>query len=387
LKICFLSSMHPLRDKRVFDKEAISLAQAGFEVIHIAPGEGEDLGQACESGVQFIGYKAPEGIAGRLLRLLDLYRRAARVRADCYHCNEVDSWLVGALLKLRKHRRLLLFDAHEHYSSRFDAYEMPSCMARLGGWMVKWLFRLLLPSTDLVVLAKASVASEFSAYEHKCVLVRNFTLLAHMQQETAEHNASAAECSSGMVTVCHLGLISRIRGWPQLLSAMSRCRSEKLRLHIIGTFNDNSQRDFEEHAQRLQLAGRICIEGWQPFAQAYAKLRASQIGLILFQPGLVNHVYALPHKMFDYMMAGLPLIAPAFAEEVAAIVREADCGVILDSSDPNEIAHALDHLAAHPEERKRMGENGRRAVIERYNWESEARRLISAYRELEAKTV
>jgi glycosyltransferase involved in cell wall biosynthesis len=82
------------------------------------------------------------------------------------------------------------------------------------------------------------------------------------------------------------------------------------------------------------------------------------------------------------MMAGLPVVAPSFAEEVAYIVRETECGLLVDPSNPDEIAEVLDQLARDASLRRRLGENGRRAVLEKYNWEAEAGRLIQMYDEL-----
>jgi glycosyltransferase involved in cell wall biosynthesis len=103
--------------------------------------------------------------------------------------------------------------------------------------------------------------------------------------------------------------------------------------------------------------------------------------LVLFQPGEENHRLALPHKLFDCMLAGLPVIAPAFAEEVAAAVREAGCGVLVDSADPGAIAAAVEWLGQ-PARRAAMGEAGRRAALGRFGWAGEAARLVALYRVL-----
>lgn len=159
-------------------------------------------------------------------------------------------------------------------------------------------------------------------------------------------------------------------------------QSRNLDIHIVGTFNDGTQAEFEERVRELGLQDRVLVEDWMPFEQAWARIRASHIGLVLFQPGIRNHVYALPHKMFDYMLAGIPVIAPAFAEQVAEIITEVDCGILLDPSSPQQVAAALERLVNDEEERKRLGRNGRRAVLERYNWEAEAEKLIGMYQEL-----
>ena len=123
-----------------------------------------------------------------------------------------------------------------------------------------------------------------------------------------------------------------------------------------------------------------------PLKEMRRQLGEADTGLILFQPGIQNHIFAMPHKMFDYMRERLPVILPEFAVEVAPIVREEECGILLDPSEPQAIAAALDRLAADPELRKRLGENGRRAVFRRYNWEREFEKLLAVYRRLESRT-
>ena len=81
------------------------------------------------------------------------------------------------------------------------------------------------------------------------------------------------------------------------------------------------------------------------------------------------------------MLAGLPVIAPDFAEETAAVVREAGCGLLVDTSDAGAIAAAVAALAD-PARREEMGAAGRAAALGRFGWAGEAARLVALYREL-----
>src|SRR5712672_3507476 len=122
MKICFLSSMHPPLDKRVFYKEARGLSKAGYEVVHLAPGDGKEW---TEEGVRIITYKPPKGLWARVMQMRSLYARARLIDADVYHCNELDSWLVGAMLRLFS-KRMFVFDVHEHYPEDFAEHYCPS---------------------------------------------------------------------------------------------------------------------------------------------------------------------------------------------------------------------------------------------------------------------
>jgi glycosyltransferase involved in cell wall biosynthesis len=78
------------------------------------------------------------------------------------------------------------------------------------------------------------------------------------------------------------------------------------------------------------------------------------------------------------MLVGLPVVAsdfPLYKE----VVESSRCGLLVDPTRPEEIARAMEHLIEHPQEAKQMGENGRRAVLEKFNWEKESQRLLQIY--------
>jgi glycosyltransferase involved in cell wall biosynthesis len=150
-------------------------------------------------------------------------------------------------------------------------------------------------------------------------------------------------------------------------------------LTVIGECNDGSQTAFDARVAELGLQSRVRTMGWIAAADAFREVARADIGLVMFQPGFRSHTDSLPHKLFDYMLAGLPVIVPDFGVEVAGIVREAGCGLLVDPSDSGAVANALGTLARNPEERRRMGDNGRRSVLEKYNWEAEAKELLGMY--------
>jgi len=378
--VCFLSAKHPPLDKRVNDKEATSLAQHGFEVVHLAPHTG--AAEWVQRHVRLITYAPPRSTFDRLLQLPRLYRLAASVDAACYHCNEVDSWLVGVLLKLMRGKKVV-FDVHEHYPSMFAERLSPAWLQPCAAWIMRLGFRLLALFTDRLVFAKKFISEDFTGFESKHVLVENFVPLAYKDVQHQEGGNRQKDDAKGGVRAIYLGSMERQRGCWELLDAVARARSQDLCIEIVGTFVDGSRANFERRVVELGLSERIHMEDWLPFDQAYQRVLGADIGLILFLPGQKNHNLALPHKMFDYMLAGLPIIAPNFAKEVAEIITEADCGILIDPLNPDEIAQALDHLATDPQERQRLGRNGRRAVLDKYNWDAEFEKLLEMYTTLQ----
>ena len=374
MKVCFLSSLHPPMDKRVFDKEARTLAAAGHQVTHLAPGDGI-LREV--DGVQIVTYQGRKGIFGRLAQLTKLYHLACDIDADVYHCNEVDSWMVGAALRILE-RKVCVFDVHEHYPEDFAENYYPKWAQPVARVMIAILINALSRMASGIVLAKSSLEKDFSHLPKDRVhLVENFVSLAALE------SASREDVREPPLKLIHLGLIGRLRGWPQLLQALTMARCQSVQLLILGATNDGSEQALRTEIEHLGLANRVRYETWLPYEEAMAQVRLSDAGLIMFQPGLYNHVHALPHKMFDYMAGELVVIAPGFAVEVAAIVRDAQCGLLIDPSNPGSIAEAIDHLCDNPDQLQMLGRSGRTAVLNRYNWEAESERLLAMYKNFE----
>jgi glycosyltransferase involved in cell wall biosynthesis len=152
---------------------------------------------------------------------------------------------------------------------------------------------------------------------------------------------------------------------------------DNLRLDLIGRFEPAS---LEVKLQKMQGYQRVHSHGWLQPEEVYKHLARATIGLVCLRPE-PRYSIALPVKLFEYMAAGLPVIAsnfPLWKE----IVEGNECGMTVNPLDPKEIAGAIEYLLEHPALRRKMGENGRQAVLEKYNWETEGKKLLELYEEL-----
>jgi glycosyltransferase involved in cell wall biosynthesis len=379
--ICFVSAEHPAFDKRVFEKEAVSLARAGFEVTHVCPGPAE--GRERARGVEVVTYTRRRGKVGRLLSLAKLFRLARSVNADAYHCNEPDSWLVGILMRLL-HGRLAVFDCHEHYPGQVVRW-VPAGFRRAAVHLIRYYLQVMGLLTHLIVLAKYSVADDFSWSSRRHVVVLNTTRLEALQRNRERTGLTGAAGGMAPFAFVHIGVFRRERGSEQLLDAMrelARRGRRDYRVVLIGEFKDGSEQDFFHKADAAGVRELIDFHRWMPFEAAFERVGRCQAGLVLFQKDVLNNVYGMPHKMFDYMLAGLPVIAPDFAPDIVRVLRDSSAGLLIDTADARALADVMQRLIDDPDEAAAIGRRGQEAVFARYHWEADAATLMQAYGEL-----
>lgn len=378
MKICLLNVLHDALDKRMYHKVARSLVAAGHEVVSIAPGSAD--GASGEPGVRFVPVPEARSFAARLWSVARLARLGCRERAAVYIAPEPESWVAALLIKMTGGGKVVL-DMHEHIPSEFAKF-FPACCRGIVSWITVRFMRLFARFTDLIILTRESFDVFWTGLNTPRVTVINTN---HLQPQCEHIPEFLTEAYASCPTLIHQGIFGDIRGSYQLFEAMKQVAAEvpDIRCIVLGRYAYGDETAYREAICGAGLEQNIVMMDAVPYEQVPAYIAVSQVGLILFQPGLPNHTLAMPHKLFDYMRESKPVIAPAFSLEVSRIVREADCGILVDVTAPEAIAGAMLDLLRNPEKAVRLGQNGRRAVEEKYNWQQDERRLIEAINRLE----
>ena len=113
--------------------------------------------------------------------------------------------------------------------------------------------------------------------------------------------------------------------------------------------------------------------------EAYAS--SATVGVSPIVPSCLNYRYSLPNKLFQYMAAGIPVVASDF-RQVREVVEGSGSGIVVDTTRPEAIARGIRRVLADPAEAAAMGARGRAAVEQRFNWEVSAAVLRNAYEHL-----
>ena len=363
--IAHLTSVHPRSDIRIFLKMCVSLAGAGHDVtLVVADGKGEKI----EDGVRIVD----AGKSGsRLDRMVGATRRvlarAIELDADLYHIHDPE--LLPAALALKRRGKRVIFDAHEDLPRQIlsKPYLHPAAR-RAVSWAAGLFERYAARKLDAVIGATPFITAKFAAMGADAVNINNFPMLGELDA-AAPWDAKARE-------VCYVGGIEVVRGIREVVTAMACCRSGA-RLNLAGNFS--------EKQVRLDVGAapgwaRVNELGFVSRSQVRDVLACSVAGLVTLHP-TPAYLDSLPIKMFEYMSAGLPVIAsdfPLWRE----LIEGNECGLCVDPQDPKAIAAAIDRLIEDPDLARRMGGNGRRAVHERYNWSIEENKLLALYQRL-----
>lgn len=169
------------------------------------------------------------------------------------------------------------------------------------------------------------------------------------------------------------GLDTTLRAMPKVISHIPEAL-----LMLVG--DGAARSDLEELSSELGLEAHIRFEGWVEFDRIPAYLAASDVCILPLIRSVQTDA-ALSHKLFQYMLMGKPVVASACVE-MSRVIQEAGCGLLFPPGDSEALGDSLISLKD-PELRNRLGERGREAVLNRYNWSHSAARLLQVYEDLQ----
>lgn len=365
-KVVHLTSAHPAADVRIAFRECGTLAAAGYNVVLVAAG---DLTQPLPDGVVLRSVPKPRNRAERMTRTVwDVFRTALRENADVYHFHDPE--LVGVGLALRALGRKVVFDVHEDIPKDIvDKPWIPAMLRKPIAASAAAVLYVVQKGFSAIVAATPAIARRFDG--SRTVVINNYPRLEDLpiDQTDPKRRTNAA---------LYLGSITELRCIEEMVRAFAEPGiPQDARFLLAGMFGDEQL----EHSVR-ELPGweRVTYLGQCTRAQVKDLLAQARAGLLLYRAA-ANHEECVPNKLFEYLGAGLPVIV-ADTMQCREIVEEGPCGLVVDPTDVGAIAKAITWMIEHPDLAHEMGERGRRLVLERYQWSSEAKKLTSLYSQI-----
>ena len=374
-KVCHLAAVHKLNDMRVYEKECKSLAANGFDVTLIGFGEQEHSDQA--HGVKRIWLHCPIKnhleILTRRNRLL--LNKAMEEDAAIYHLHEPELLPLG--LKLKRAGKKVVFDSHEFYGwqlkeniHKIKIMRVPAWMMKLVGGLYMQYEKFVCKRIDAVVQVCTLHGKDY--FEKRCAQ----TVFIQNLPDVRDYSPSVPADGKDTHTVTMIGGLTESRGITQLVKA---CAKAGARLVLAGKFIPAC---YEETLKHLPEYNCVDFRGFLDKQGMLGVLNECFIGAsTLLHVGQYSRIDTLPTKVYDYMAMEMPVIM-SDTDYAKKMNGKYSFGICVNPSDVDGIADAIGFLMAHPDEAMRMGKNGRKAVLEAFNWEDEAHKLVALYHRL-----
>ena len=412
IKACMLITGHSALDDRIFYKEAITLNKAGYEIFEIVPldkdGYITDMGknpiaqsETTIDGINIIGFKeGTHSIWGlpktwtlsQCLRLAssgklnigqdpysELIKKGIEINADIYHCHEIASLYAGLKIKreLQKQGKnpKLIYDVHEFWAAKSN----DKLSQKLWSKSVRSFEEKAFKNVDYFIAVNQIIRSYILIQSGfvKTEVLYNGPVLCIFKDAKRKSNDSR-------VIICHEGTLPFNRGLKEMLEVTSLLKVRykgKVRFLIIGDVFGKEKAYYDEKVKELQIEDVIERTGWLPYDEVWKATANADIGINFLDYKYENNMFASAIKVFNYMRYGLPVVT-VDVPETRRIVLDSECGVVVKERTPESLASALSFLIDNPDIRRKMGENGKKAIIEEYNWEAMEKRLLRIYEEL-----
>ena len=366
-KYCFFSSMKKNVQEVVLYRQAESLIKDGYEVYNVVS---DDVPDEIENGVKILssGYKTSNRIKRSLFAAKPLFERLKEVNADVYHTCHVDQ--LGVCLKLKKLGKMVVFEMQEdHPYSFYWKSRLPKFFNHIIVWFLKQWMAYALKRVDAITCVSYDTHDYLVSWgidPRKVHIIGNFPIVQKDYKLTLEDYMSRED------RILYFGLIYSYSRQEVFLEALSKVKS-KVKYLVVGRFMGNELEtykvqtinnplwkkhvDFIEGFKHDELAAFIAkstISNTLRDFSIYPRDKRGSLGII---------------KIFESMENALPILCPDMPV-YREMMKNYKCGIIVDPMNPEEIADAIEYLISHKEEAWKMGQEGRRAVIEKYSWDA-----------------
>jgi glycosyltransferase involved in cell wall biosynthesis len=364
--IAHLTSVHPRFDIRIYHMMCKSLRKLGD--VHIICADG--LGEQNIDGINIIDVGKSTNRFSRIwFSVNKIYQKANLMDADIYHIHDPELIRVG--YKLIKKGKKVIFDSHEDVGATIlNKPYLNSTLRKLIYRIYNAYEKYMLKKFSALIAPTPFIKKKLNQINPFTEKICNYPISDNLKTEYRKKEFEKFE-------VCFVGGISHQRGVKELIKALELTKN-KVYLNLVGDFIS------EQYEKELRAEKGWKYVNYFGYIDDRIKLKEiyqkSIIGIVTLLPNL-NDINSLPIKMFEYMESQLPIIASDF-DYFKEIFSEIKCGVNVNPNSPKDIAKAIDDLIDNPIKRNEMGENGYKAIINKYNWSIEEKKLLTLYKDL-----
>jgi len=368
-------------DSRVL-KENISLQNAGYEVIVVALHEEllKEFDNIQNIPVHRIKLKSRSWSKNKIVQLIKygefVYRVIKKYKnSDILHCNDLNSLPIGVIIKLFFNRNSkLVYDAHE-YETELNG------LAGIQKTLVKWLERRLIKHADKVITVSNAIANEYvRLYDiDKPSLVLNTPPFKEIKKQNIFR--PLFDINDSQTIFLYQGGLSKGRGIEILLESFK------------SLWNSTVNKEEKNYPVIIFMGygplEKLVIEESNKYENIYFHnavtpdvllnyTSSADFGILFYENNCLNHYYCSPNKMFEYLMAEIPVIASNLFE-MKRLVELNKIGAVATENNSAGLQDAIeDAVKMNPKELQ----NNIASIKSIYNWEEQEKILLKLYKEL-----
>ncbi|MGV8826847.1 MAG: glycosyltransferase family 4 protein [Breznakibacter sp.] len=356
-RVIICSTSDYAADYRLY-KTTLSLTQLGFEVVRLGRHRKGHLHQENE-GIRLMKMLFEKGPLFYLEMNIRLFLFLVLSKCHIIYSVDLDT-LPGCRLAAMLRRKKLVFDSHEYFPEVPELKDRPLIKSI---WLV--LERMLVPGIHLGITVCHSIATIYKdKYGLPFYVVRNIPMAKRIQP------SSDSTPPPRPFTLLYQGAVNEGRGLEPMIEAMPYL--PQCRLVIVGDGPISQQ--IKELVEQKGLNTRVLIEGKKPYDQLPSYMAKADLGLVLLENKGLNYYYSLPNRLFDFMQAGLPILAMDFPE-MAAIVNGYHVGLCVDNMEPEKLAQVIGQIIQNRDQMATWRKNMSQAAKE-LTWEHEYEVLL-----------
>ena len=370
VKVCHVTSVHQRYDTRIFHKECTSLAKAGYDVtLLVADNKAPEI----RNGVKIIS--ADFKPTSRLDRILHssrvMFKYAMQVDAEIYHLHDPE--LLPVAKKLKQNGNKVIFDSHEDVPSQIlNKHWVPKHLRKPCSKVYLVYSDMVLRKLDYIIGVTPHLVEKLHQINPNVVMITNFPII-NSYDDTGETEPIIRKNN----VIAFAGGITSQWSHEIILQAIEGLDVQYKLAGLADKGYINKLQD-DPSWKKVDYVGKI------PHEDIANVLRQSSVGMALLQysPNSNGKEGTLGNtKLFEYMMAGLPVICTDFTLW-GEIIDKWQCGICVDPNDVNSVHDAIDYLIHNFHKAQEMGMNGRKAVQTEFNWSIEEQKLIALYQSL-----
>lgn len=376
-------------DMRV-EKEALSLIASGYKVTILCDNRIKRPRRSNYKGINIRRMRHHSFFNGKLHRLINLptpinplwfhkiKKTAKQIHADILHVHDLP--LAYTTIQIGRQFKIpVVFDLHENYPAAMQLWRTPGLMGSTfrNPDLAKRIEKECLKHADKIIVV---------SHEHKTllssqgVITKKIYVVENTPRKSLAQNNTPNNVSNSEFILLHFGRLSIERNIELALQAIHKILPSIPNLKVVLIGNGPQLEELKQMAHDLKVADYVEFKGWMNLHDAIPYFQKSKI-CFLTQSSNALIDNGIPNKLFEYMALGKPILA-ANSKAISKIITKTKCGEIFLSGSVDSF---VEHVVKMKESKKPYGTYGKKAILEKYNWEQTEKSLIKLYKSLTIK--